>query len=105
MKLTSLLLAIGFISFGCTASEKKFEQNTIASIRSAALMLKGGLQAVRDNAATEEEVLAIAKTLVPPGSDLSKLDDEAQALVTVIQTSSDKQLIEIAATKLVAKLK
>lgn len=101
-----LLLIVLSILSACTAEQiKTNERAGIAWVRSAAITAHGALTAIRANAVTIEEGLDLAKGAFPPGSDLSKLDDAARADVVLIQTSTDQQLAEQAAARLIAKFK
>lgn len=105
-------LLFALVAFGlytvpaCTSAQVAADVHEgIAWVKSGALMVKGAFAAVRSNSTSIEDALSIAKAAFPPGSDLSQLDDEAQSLVMVIQTSTDQQLVEQAAEKLIAKMR
>lgn len=107
--LLGALTLAGVSEIGCTAAERQevkvYAADAVAKVRSGALMLRGALAEVRANGAKIEDALALAQKLFPQGSDLSNLDAEGQQLVHTIQTSSDQQLLEQAASKLIAKYK
>jgi hypothetical protein len=106
--LVALLLGLGALTAGCQnptvqADEQKVAsalRTGIADVRSAATSF---LSAARANAGTAETVLQAAQTYFPPGSDLSNLDAEGQALVQTLQTSTNQQLLALAAQQLVTK--